>query len=160
MTLTGVRKAAARSASVLAPAAGAQRATESLSLIEKVVIVTEIMLTYCRVRWNLNRTELPPLLVRLRAGLGSLDGPANDLAGSLADRLGFIVARTLSFLPTDGPCLVNSLVLTSLLARRGIPSRLVIGVQAEPAFAAHAWVEYGHRSVLPTAEIFERLVEL
>jgi Transglutaminase-like superfamily len=37
-----------------------------------------------------------------------------------------------------------------LLGRRGIPSRVVIGVRTSPEFAAHAWVEQEGLPLLPT----------
>jgi hypothetical protein len=57
--------------------------------------------------------------------------------------------------------LTRSLVLTRLLARRGIPSTLVIGVRSQPSFVAHAWVEYRGSALLPAERgTFQRLVEL
>ena len=76
------------------------------------------------------------------------------------------VARTLRLLPTDSRCLMRSLVLSALLARRGIDSSLVIGVRTAEAFGAHAWVEHEGRPLLPTgasasgAAPFHRLVEV
>ena len=52
-----------------------------------------------------------------------------------AVRLGRAIGRTLSILPFDSRCLVRSLVLAELLARRGIDSRVVIGVSQGPASA-------------------------
>jgi hypothetical protein len=44
--------------------------------------------------------------------------------------------------PFPATCLTRSFLLAWLLARRGIPSQLRIGVQlTQGAFAAHAWVE-------------------
>ncbi len=75
-------------------------------------------------------------------------------------RLGAAVTRLLGVLPRDPRCLQKSLVLTELLARRGIPATLVIGVRPDP-FAAHAWVEHAGRPLLPPATApFERLLEL
>jgi hypothetical protein len=52
-------------------------------------------------------------------------------------------------------------VSTSLLARRGIASSVVIGVKTEPEFGAHAWVESGGTPLLPPGEgEFTRLVEI
>jgi hypothetical protein len=64
-------------------------------------------------------------------------------------------------MPGDTRCLARSLVLTRLLAQRGIPAKLVIGVRAAPDFLAHAWVEYDGVPVLsPGDGSFSRLVEL
>ena len=72
-----------------------------------------------------------------------------------------MVSSVLRLLPTDSRCLVRSLVLTRLLARRDIPSTLIIGVTAAPEFKAHAWVEHAGRPLLPSyGPMFARLVEL
>ncbi len=76
-----------------------------------------------------------------------------------AVRLGSIVGQVLKVLPTDGRCLIQSLVLTRMLAARDIDSRVVIGVRVDDGFAAHAWVEYEGRPVLPSGH-FDRLHEL
>jgi hypothetical protein len=60
--------------------------------------------------------------------------------------------RILELLPTDSRCLIRSLVLMSLLEHRDTPCELVIGVQAEPVFAAHAWVECDGEALLPTGD--------
>jgi hypothetical protein len=63
--------------------------------------------------------------------------------------------------PGDTRCLVRSLVLTRLLARRGIQAKLVIGASAGGEFLAHAWVEHDGYPVLnPGDGSFGRLVEL
>ncbi len=54
---------------------------------------------------------------------------------------------------------MRSLVLTAMLARRGIPSSVVIGVRPEPEFAAHAWVESDGAAVLPPGR-YGRVVEV
>jgi hypothetical protein len=64
-------------------------------------------------------------------------------------------------MPADSRCLMRSLVLTRLLARRGIESRLVISVRPGERFAAHAWVEHDGVALLPAdAPQSERLVTL
>jgi hypothetical protein len=71
------------------------------------------------------------------------------------------VGRLLWYMPGDTRCLVRSLVLTRLLARRGIQAKLVIGARTTPEFLAHAWVEHDGSPVLdPGDESFGRLVEL
>jgi hypothetical protein len=75
-------------------------------------------------------------------------------------RLGRVATHVLGILPHDPRCLTTSLVLTALLARRGIPAKLVIGVRADP-FAAHAWVEHRGRPLIPPATApFQRLLEV
>jgi hypothetical protein len=71
------------------------------------------------------------------------------------------VTRLLSHVPGDTRCLARSLVVTRLLARRGVQAKLVIGARTEPEFLAHAWVEHDGEPVLdPGDGSFGRLVEL
>jgi hypothetical protein len=78
-----------------------------------------------------------------------------------AARLGRAVVRTLRLVPGDTRCLRRSLVLIQLLAKRGIPARLVIAARTDPDFLAHAWVEYDGEPVLsPAGDSYGRLVEL
>jgi hypothetical protein len=64
-------------------------------------------------------------------------------------------------MPGDTRCLARSLVLTRLLAGRGIQAKLVIGTRPAPDFLAHAWVEHAGDPVLaPGDGSFGRLVEL
>lgn len=141
------------------PSAAAREAWRRLSPSRKLALAREILVTYPRVRWWLRQKELPELVTALGADQHSREQPSGDdvLTGI---RLGRIVQRTLGVLPADSRCLVRSLVLTSLLARRGIGSTLVIGVKAEPRFEAHAWVECAGVPLLPTGdEDYQRLVE-
>jgi hypothetical protein len=45
-------------------------------------------------------------------------------------------------------CLTQALALQAMLARRGHPARVEIGVLKDPAFRAHAWVVAGDRVLL------------
>jgi len=56
-----------------------------------------------------------------------------------------------------GTCLARSLVLASLLQRRGIPAQLRIGVRkSEKGFEAHAWVEAAGAVLNDTQDVAER----
>ena len=85
----------------------------------------------------------------------------NQMAGA--------VMKTLWLIPTRSRCLMQSLTLTEMLARRDIGSSLVIGVMPGTAgdgpdaeeFVAHAWVEYHGNPVLPVySSRYERLTEV
>lgn len=79
----------------------------------------------------------------------------------LGRKLGQAVVRTLSVLPTDSRCLMRSLVLTRMLARRGMDVRFVLAVRSGDEFKAHAWVERGGVPLLAPGDAgFERLLEL
>ena len=56
---------------------------------------------------------------------------------------------------------MRSLVLLSMLEKRGVASTLVIGVRSEPEFAAHAWIEYEGEALLPSGNgQYARMVEI
>jgi transglutaminase superfamily protein len=118
----------------------------------------EITRTTVRVRRLVRRNDLPSALARCRAS-----APTSHPASAPHDvvRLGRAVRRTLAALPGDSRCLVSSLVLIAVLARRGIGASLVIGVRPGKSFGAHAWVEVDGMPALPAARgKFARLVTL
>ncbi len=132
-------------------------AARPLSVTAKAALAGEIAVSYVRARWLLRREGLPRALERLRA----VAPAATTVAGATDERLARAVERTLRRLPADSRCLMQSLVLTRLLARRGRQSRLVIGVSPTGDFSAHAWVERGGVPLLPAHERqFGRLAEL
>jgi Transglutaminase-like superfamily len=136
---------------------------KAFSPAAKALLAGEILATYGRVRWWLLRGDLPSAVRAARNGTVPQAAKTRDRAFEqlLGLRLGRAVSRTLGVFPADSRCLVRSLVLTRLLARRGIDSSLVIGVSVEPRFAAHAWVESGDVPLLPTnGSTFARLVRL
>jgi Transglutaminase-like superfamily len=47
-----------------------------------------------------------------------------------------------------------------MMARRGIPTTLIIGAQTERGFEAHAWVERRGLPLLSPGSDYVRLVEL
>lgn len=113
---------------------------------------------YVRARRELSAAPIEQTLARLREG-----APGGRSLAQLAEarRLASATARTLAYLPGDTRCLVRSLVLTRVLARRGIESRLVLAASTEPEFLAHAWVECAGVPVLETGGgRFARLAEL
>jgi hypothetical protein len=140
---------------------GAAPHPRRLSPPAKARLVLEILATYARARRAIRGQGL-------REALESLRRPGTRAANAdrattyvEALRLGSALTRTLRPLPLDDRCLIRSLVLTALLARRGVSSRLVIGVRPGEEFGAHAWVELDGRALLhPGDSSFERLVEL
>jgi hypothetical protein len=142
-------------------AAAEALAHRPLSARAKVALAGEIAAAYAVARWSLRRRGLRPALARLRAGgaggARSLSERDRMRAGV---RLGRAVSQTLRVLPVDSRCLMSSLVLTRMLARRGIESQLVISVRPGEKFAAHAWVEHGGLALLPASEPASELVRL
>jgi hypothetical protein len=130
-----------------------------LSPRAKLALVGEILTEYVP-SWRILRE--PNVLDMVNAArdvrpTGPAVPPAIEY--EVARRLAKAVRRTLGLLPTDSRCLIRSLVLTRLLARRSIPNTLVIGVRKDPEFKAHAWIEHAGRPILPAGE-YTRLTEL
>lgn len=77
--------------------------------------------------------------------------PAADVGPAVLDprapRLALAVSRAADYGLFRPLCLVRAVALNRMLERRGIRgSRIRIGVRMRSGrFAAHAWVEYGHR---------------
>jgi hypothetical protein len=128
-----------------------------LPVRSKLALAVEILRAYVVARRMLHRRGLPGTLVALRA-------PRRDGASpSTADgrRLARAVVRTLTPLPADSRCLMRSLVLTRLMASRGIDTQLVIAVSPGEKFAAHSWIERDGEPLLPpSGPDFGRLVTL
>ena len=136
---------------------------DPLTMRQRLFLVAEILVTYCAVRWAIRGNDLPGAVARMRRDLdeSACTTPVGIDRHGPASRLGYVVISVLRLLPTDSRCLMRSLVLTRLLARRGFSSSLIIGVSAAPEFAAHAWVEQGGRPLLPSyGQMFARMVEL
>jgi hypothetical protein len=131
-----------------------------LNPAERARLIGEIVAAYARSRCALSRAPIADVVAGLRSEYPSSPSSAADTFEE-ARSLGWAVSRTLGHLPGDTRCLIQSLVLTRLLAKRGIPAKLVIGARSAPDFLAHAWVEYGGDPVLtPGDGSFGRLVEL
>jgi Transglutaminase-like superfamily len=132
---------------------------ERIPAIEKLWLAAEILVAYARARRALRRGRLPAAVAAMRRFPDAGCCPEDDPYGT-GLRLGRVVTRVLGALPRDARCLTRSLVLTALLARRGVPATIVIGVCPDP-FAAHAWVEYrGSPLLQPATAPFERLLEV
>jgi hypothetical protein len=139
--------------------AGALVHRERIPAIRKFRLSAEILVAYARARRALRRRSLPAAAAAMRRSSDQGSCPCENAYGT-GLRLGRVVTRVLGVLPRDPRCLSTSLVLTALLARRGIPATLVIGVRPDP-FAAHAWVEHRGRPLLaPATAPFERLLEV
>lgn len=123
---------------------------------DRLRLAAEILSTYALVRWWLMRSGLLQTLSAARRGAG--DGAPVPVESAL--RLGRAVQRTLGHLPFDSRCLIRSLVLTRMLARRGLTSTVVFAAKSRPTFEAHAWVEHCGVALLPTGSGFHRLTEM
>jgi hypothetical protein len=80
------------------------------------------------------------VLARMKRDASGMNGAPGTQAEHL--RLVRFVAVAYDVLPFPATCLRQSLVLYGLLERRGVPSRLCLGVaKTGTAFDAHAWIE-------------------
>lgn len=129
-----------------------------LSAREKATLGAEVITSYVHGRWRLKRSGLRDAVAAQR----SVAAQRTNIEDAVASgrRLGRVVRRTLSVVPADTRCLAQSLTLTRMLARRGIDSRLVIGVRPGERFAAHAWVEHEGVPLLPPGGQYEELLTL
>ncbi|HEX5852142.1 MAG TPA: lasso peptide biosynthesis B2 protein [Solirubrobacteraceae bacterium] len=131
-----------------------------LSHAARARLAVEILAAYVQARRALRRAPIASAVASLRSQSPPA-APASADSLHEALRLGRAVTRLLAHVPGDTRCLARSLVLTRLLARRGIQAKLVIGARAKPEFLAHAWVEHAGDPVLdPGDDSFGRLVEL
>jgi Transglutaminase-like superfamily len=121
---------------------------ERVGPLLRVRLAVEVVATYALVRRLLWRHDIVHVVTALRAGTDDRLEPA--AARRLATRLGRPVMRTLRVLPADSRCLVRSLVVLRMMARRGARCELSIGARSGSEFAAHAWVEHDGEPVLPT----------
>jgi hypothetical protein len=128
--------------------------------VARIRLAIEILAAYGQARRALRRAPISTVVAALRSRSPATATPAAH-SHAEAIRLGRAVGRLLNHVPGDTRCLARSLVLTRLLARRGVEAKLVIGARTTPAFLAHAWVEHAGKPVLdPGDGSFGRLVEL
>jgi hypothetical protein len=133
--------------------------TTRRSLRLRARVAAEIVISYLRVRRLQRGRTLPDTLATLRRPLGSASTPPVDRLEGIY--FGYAVARTLGVLRADSRCLMQSFVLTEMLAKRGTATTFVIGVRPGEDFLAHAWVELDGEALLPPMEDeFLRLTEL
>jgi hypothetical protein len=121
-------------------------------------MVGEILVLYLRVRWLLVRRGLNATAVDLHDLGVPAAHPTETEADPRPGQLALATMRVLRFLPADDRRIIGSLVLTGLLAKHGIASTLVIGVDSGPEFAARFWVEHEGAALLDPGA-FQRLLE-
>jgi hypothetical protein len=109
--------------------------------IRAVTNALEILLAYADVRRRLRRDPIDGVVDALRRRPGP-ELAARTPALSEAQRLAVAVESVVSRLPFESRCLVRSLVLTRMLARRGYRTEFVLSAYTGEEFGAHAWVEW------------------
>jgi hypothetical protein len=137
-----------------------KRRERRLGLVRRTVLAAEIVATYVNVRRLLRRHTLPQTVEALR-GDGRRATDADDASLDLGRHLAWATVRTISVLPLDSRCLMRSLVLMRVLARRGMPATFVLSAAPGPQFEAHAWIEYaGDPLLVPAGAEHRDLVRL
>ena len=101
------------------------------------------------------------ILRRLLAKMAEAPTGSQKIDQSYADKVAWTVEVTGRYMPGVGTCLTQALTARVLLARRGHPALLRIGVVKgeEGQLQAHAWLESGGRVVIGGSEL-ERYVPL
>src|SRR3954454_12256242 len=128
------------------------------SYVERLALVTEVLITYVVVRRQVRRHDLP----RAVAALREERRPSSVALVAREPRaLAVAAERVVARIPGDSRCLMRSLVVLAMLARRGVDARLILAARPPPEFAAHAWVERDGDPLLPTRGFGDaRLTEL
>jgi hypothetical protein len=104
------------------------------------VTAIEVLRLAVWVEAALRLMPLSRVLERMRRDTSRRTDPRGTGADYL--RLGRFVAVAYDVLPLPSTCLRQSLVLHGMLERRGVASRLCLGVAKQgPALEAHAWIE-------------------
>lgn len=131
-----------------------------LGPLRRALLAAEVLRSYLLARWLLGRRPLPEALAALRAPRRhAMSSPEDRIA--LARHLAWATVRTIEPLPLDSRCLMRSLVLTRLLARRALASTFVLSAAPGPRFEAHAWVELdGEPLLVPAGVDHQQLVRL
>src|SRR5947208_2930231 len=89
-----------------------------LPLRTKLALVIEVLAVYARARLYLRWRGIQATLARLRGpAVASAGSPIAYAAGA---RLGQVVSRVLGALRSPSRCLMMSVVLSAMLARRGV----------------------------------------
>jgi Transglutaminase-like superfamily len=126
--------------------------------VERLRLVAEVLVTYVVVRRQVRKHDLPRAVAALREQrppryLAVVNREPRTLANA--------AERVVACIPGDSRCLMRSLVVLAMLARRGVEVRLVLAARPTPEFAAHAWVERNGDPLLPTHGFGDaRLAEL
>lgn len=113
----------------------------SLTVLDRAVLVLEIVLLRIRSGRAFRREADTRAAVRaLRRSRVVAPLVTEAERERVIARLAWITPKVLQRLPGERRCLMQSLVLTGLLSRRGLTSNIVIGVSGEGSLSAHAWV--------------------
>jgi hypothetical protein len=96
---------------------------------------------------------------RLLGRVERSERPVTPAQWDRAKAIGMVVAADAARLPWHPTCLRQALAVQRMLRRRGIPSRLHLGVTSATEGMAHAWVSVDGRAVIGRRGL-ERFVPL
>lgn len=126
-------------------------ALQALVLLPALTLSVRLV-GYQAVRRGMKLT-LPQTLAKSNAGNNTR---LAENAMTEALRIGRLVNGAARCGPFPANCLVRSLTVWWLLARRGVPSELVIGAHIEPSgLRAHAWVECDRQVINDRSDVAE-----
>lgn len=113
----------------------------------------EIALAHFEALYRLRFQSLNRVLARIATPPVSLSSNVDISAAVIAFR------RSDAFIGRQDRCLLKAVALAIYLRRRGIPSRLVIGVALRP-FHAHCWVQTDDRLLSEESEVVSGFVPI
>ncbi|GAA0267016.1 hypothetical protein GCM10009127_03290 [Alteraurantiacibacter aestuarii] len=115
------------------------------------MLAIRALMELARARLRLVRLEAGDIHLYNRIAARSGRAAGKALAGDAAqvDLVARAVPGVARHIPWRSDCLIQAIAAQRLLTARGIATAIVIGVDrpAETGFAAHAWLEYGDRTV-------------
>lgn len=120
------------------------------SRIKDIFLLLHALFWVCRVRLGLTLSTFEKMRARVlpeTLTLSESDEPVD------MQRLAWSVRRTSRIVPM-ATCLTRALALQAILARRGVPVELVLGVSrsASKEFLAHAWLEMDGQIIIGGSE--------
>jgi len=115
------------------------------------VVEAAVQLTRVSLELDLERVRPTDRLGTLRAEAGSEQVSETQLRE--AQRVGYAVLRAARLLPWHPTCLRQAITVKRMLRRRGITSRLQLGVSRPALPEAHAWVTVQGQPVIGHGEL-------
>lgn len=128
-----------------------------LSRSRRVALALEVLRAYATVRVVVRRGPITQTVATLRR-TNTPDRPDDPALGR---HLAWATVKTISLLPADSRCLMRALVLTRVMARRGLRSEFVLSASTASSFEAHAWIEHAGAPLLePGGDDHQALLRL
>ena len=114
----------------------------SASLISRLVMTMRIASTLTATRLALRSRNLESFLAQLSSALSTPENPTVPSLHKAVEILSLFAKARVWFYTARDQCLLDSLLLTSVLRKYGFAAHLYIGVDLNP-FTAHAWTQIG-----------------